>query len=114
VFLFQITFTVGVALLTSAVNLFFRDVHYMLQALMPLLMLASNVAWPLDSVTGVKGTILRLNPVVSFLDAYRSLLFLGRLPRLEDALAGIVGSVAALVIGWTYFRRVRPRFAEEV
>jgi ABC-type polysaccharide/polyol phosphate export permease len=56
VFLFQITFTVGVALLTSAVNLFFRDVHYMLQALMPLLMLASNVAWPLDSVTGVKGT----------------------------------------------------------
>jgi lipopolysaccharide transport system permease protein len=114
VFLVQSAFTVGLALLTSSVNLFFRDVHYLMQALMPLLMLASNVAWPLDSVTGTKGDILRLNPIVSFLEAYRSLLLLGKLPSLESALPGLVGAVVAGGVGWVYFRRVRHRFAEEV
>ena len=96
VFLFQFAFTIGLSLLTSSVNLFFRDVHYMLQAMMPLLMLASNVAYPVEDVAGTAGTILRLNPIVSYLDAYRRLLFLGELPDLERSLAGIVGAVVFL------------------
>jgi homopolymeric O-antigen transport system permease protein len=114
VFLLQFMFTVGLALLMSSINLFFRDVHYMLTALMPLCMLASNVAYPIAGIEGIQGDILRMNPIVSYLDAYRRLLFLGEIPTLERALPGLIGAFGCLAVGVLYFRRVRHRFAEEV
>ncbi|MCZ6787820.1 MAG: ABC transporter permease [Planctomycetota bacterium] len=114
VFLAQLAFTIGVALFLSALNLFFRDVHYMVTALMPVIMFASNVVWPLDHLTGWKGTLFGLNPIVSYIEAYRTLLFLGELPSLAVLAPGLIGAVVALVFGLAYFRRVRPRFAEEV
>jgi ABC-type polysaccharide/polyol phosphate export permease len=114
VFLLQLALTVGCVLILAAVNLFFRDVQYLLGVAVMLLMFASNVVWPLDRVTGRAGELLALNPIVSLLDAYRSLLFLGQIPTLNSLLPGIVGGVVALAVGLAYFRRVAPRFPEEV
>ncbi len=114
VFLVQLALTVGCVLVLSAVNLFFRDVQYLLGVFVMLLMFASNVVWPLDRVGGDAAALLQLNPIVSLLEAYRSLLFLGELPTLRSFLPALVGGVVALGTGLTYFRRVAPRFPEEV
>ncbi len=114
VFLLQLAFTTGLVLFLSAVNLFFRDVQFVLQVGVMILMFASNVVVPIDGAKGVAAKVFAVNPIVSYLDAYRSLLFLGRCPDLASMAPGIVGAVVSLVVGLTYFRRVSPRFAEEV
>jgi len=113
VFLLQLAFTVGLVLFLSALNLFFRDVHFVLQALVPILLFVSGVVVPTDAASGTVGRVLALNPLTSYFGAYRSLLFLGRAPDLASLAPGIVGAVVALVVGVAYFRRVSPRFAEE-
>ena len=113
VFALQLAFTVGLALLCSALNLFFRDVHFVLQAVVPILMFASDVVVPVDGATGVAARAIAVNPMTSYFGAYRSLLFLGRVPDAASLAPGIVGAVVALAVGFAYFRRVSPRFAEE-
>jgi lipopolysaccharide transport system permease protein len=114
VFALQAAFTIGVVLFLSALNLFFRDVQFVLQVVVTILMFASNVVVPIEGAPGPTAAALAFNPMVSYLDAYRSALFLGRLPDLAAMAPGIVGAVVALAGGWAYFRRVAPRFAEEV
>jgi ABC-type polysaccharide/polyol phosphate export permease len=113
VFLLQLAFTIGLVLFLSALNVFFRDVQFVLQVLVMILMFASNVVVPVDGATGTAARVFALNPIVSYLDAYRSLVFLGEVPTFDSLLPGIVGAVAALAVGLAYFRRVSPRFAEE-
>jgi ABC-type polysaccharide/polyol phosphate export permease len=113
VFALQLAFTVGLVLLLSALNVFFRDVHFVLQVVVMILMFASNVVVPVDGAKGTAAKVLALNPIVSYLDAYRSLVFLGEVPAFASLVPGIVGAAVALVVGFAYFRRVSPRFAEE-
>jgi ABC-type polysaccharide/polyol phosphate export permease len=114
VFVLQLMFTAGVALFFSALNVFFRDVHFVLQALLPVLMFASDVVVPVGASKGTAATVLALNPLVSYLGAYRELLLLGRVPEFPALLPGLVGAFVALGGGLLYFRRVAPRFPEEV
>lgn len=114
IFAVQLAFTVGLVLFLSALNLFFRDVQYVLQVFVLLLMFASNVVYPLEGVHEQAEQILQLNPVVSYLAAYRQLILLGELPSWASMAPGLVGAVVASVGGALYFRQVAPRFAEEV
>lgn len=114
VFLVQLVFTIGLVLFLSALNLFFRDVQYLLQVAVLLLMFASNVVYPLEGVHEAAGKVLALNPVVSYLSAYRELILLGTIPSLDSMMPGLVGAGLALLVGAFYFQRVAPRFAEEV
>lgn len=113
VFAMQLAFTIGLVLFLSALNLFFRDVQFVLQVLVTILMFASNVVVPVDGASGWAARAIALNPMVSYLDAYRTLLFLGRVPDAASLVPGAVGALAALALGLAYFRRVSPRFAEE-
>ncbi len=114
VFLLQFVFTVGLALLLSAGNLFFRDVNYLVSVGLLLGMFATSVVWPV-SVTRPPwaASVLALNPMTSFLDAYREAILLGRWPW-GTLLPGAAGAVLSILVGAAVFRRLAPRFAEEV
>ena len=117
VFLFQIAFTSGLVLLLSAVNVFFRDVQYVLQVFVLLLLFASDVVVPVDGAVDGAGAarwIFAVNPVASYMHAYRSLLLAGELPSVQAFAPGAIGGLVVLAVGACYFRRVAPRFAEEV
>lgn len=112
-FALQLAFTMGLALLLSAANMFFRDVNYLLQVGIVLAMFATSVVYPVSVSTPWVDTVLHLNPMSSYLDAYREALLLARWPSLDTLLPGIVGAVLSITIGASVFRRCAPRFAEE-
>ena len=109
----QLAFTAGLVLLLSAANLFFRDVNYLVQVGVVLGMFATSVIYPVVTENEVANLILGLNPMSAFIDAYREALLLGRFPG-PGLLVGALGAVAALLLGVFAFRRMSPRFAEEV
>ena len=111
-FLVQLAFTTGLALLCSAGALFFRDVNYLVQVGVVLAMFATSVVYPIQVSTPWVQSVLSLNPMSAFLDAYRGAILLGQWPG-GELLPGVVGAVLALVVGATVFRKVSHRFAEE-
>ena len=112
----QILFTAGVVLLTSAGNMFFRDVNYLVQVGIVLAMFATAVVYPVDPAeirTEWIGSILAWNPMSSYLEAYRDALLLGRWPW-DRLLPGVVGAVVSILAGAWVFGSLQHRFAEEV
>ncbi len=114
VFLLQLCFTCGLALLLSAANMFFRDVNYLLQVTIVLAMFATSVIYPISTISPTVTAVLALNPMSSYLDAYRECLLLGSWPEWTSLVPGVVGALLALGVGATVFARTSPRFAEEV
>ena len=67
-----------------------------------------------QQVTGLAGTLLRLNPMTVIIDAYRQVLLGARAPDLAGfALVGC-GSLALLLVVWLSFHRSEFEFAERI
>lgn len=113
ILLLQLAFTAGLALLLAVGNVYFRDVNYLLQVGIVLLMFASPVVYPLPPERGATATLLRWNPMASYLTAYREALLLGSWPG-DTLLPGALGAAASLGLGLAVFRHVSARLPEEV
>jgi len=119
--LLQLLFTVGLALMISAANVYFRDIqHFLLVALQPWMFL-TPILYPLNLVPADREflgvdyrTLYQLNPMVSWAKAYRNVLYDLRFPSAERWLAILVATGVVLVVGFRVFNRLEPRMAEEV
>ncbi|HJM38267.1 MAG TPA: ABC transporter permease [Acidimicrobiales bacterium] len=117
----QLLFTIGLALMISAANVYFRDIqHFLMVALQPWMFL-TPILYPLNLVPADKEflgisyrTLYQLNPMVSWAKAYRNVLYDLRFPSLERWLAILSATFVVLYIGFKVFNRLEPRMAEEV
>jgi ABC-type polysaccharide/polyol phosphate export permease len=106
-------FTLAMALLLSMSNLFFRDVKYLFEVVLTVWMFVTSVLYPLDSVTGTTGLIMRLNPMTPIIDGYRSVLLFGRAPGIEFVASASVAFVLLAAV-WLLFHRAEFAFAENI
>ena len=117
----QLLFTIGLALIISAANVYFRDIqHFLMVALQPWMFL-TPILYPLNLVPDDKEflgisyrTLYQLNPMVSWVKAYRNVLYDLRFPSLERWLAILAATFIVLYLGFKIFNRLEPRMAEEV
>ncbi|MEK6676068.1 MAG: ABC transporter permease [Planctomycetota bacterium] len=108
----QILLTVGLGLLVSMANLFYRDVRSILALALQLGLFVSAVVVPLPSRGSTAYALLSWNPMVSLMQSYRDCLLHGRWPEFGGlTYAAAVGVVVVGVSAWL-FRRASPRFAE--
>lgn len=121
--LIQTVFVYGLGLGLGAANVYFRDVQHFIGIALQLWFYATPIVYPLSLVprTGHVfgreipfGTLYRLNPMVRFVEGYRSLLYHLRYPALADFAYLLGVAIVTLVIGRMIFLRLEPRFAEEM
>lgn len=74
-FLSQLLLTLGISLILSAGNLFYRDIQYLANLLLMLWMYMTPVVYPLSLVPTHYVWFYKLNPMVGILEGYRSALF---------------------------------------
>lgn len=114
----QTLFVLGIGLAVSVLNVYFRDVQHLVGVALQLWFYATPIVYPLtlvdDKLDGWLFTAYSLNPMVVFVEAYRDLLYDLRFPPAATLAYLTVVSVAVFAIGWTIFRRLEPRLAEEL
>ena len=118
----QLLFVLGLGMALAALNVYFRDIEHFLGILLLLWFYSTPILYPISlvrnaavgSVTVPIETIYRLNPMVHFIDAYRALFYDLRLPSLATFGWMILSAAIALAIGFLTFRKLEPRFAEEL
>ena len=107
-------FTAACALLLAMGNLFYRDVKYLFEVLIAVWMFASSVLYPMDSIGGRAGALMRRNPMTHIIDAYRAVLFAGQLPDGYAFAVTALGSTLLLAASWAIFHSAESRFAENI
>jgi lipopolysaccharide transport system permease protein len=110
----QIALMVGLALLLSMANLFYRDVGFVFRSAIQLWMFVTCVVYQLEATSGWKRVVVQLNPVTPIIRAYRDCLIHGRSP-FDGAFCGAAAvSIMFLIVGWWWFRRREDDFAENI
>ena len=120
----QTVFAIGIGLLLAALNVYFRDVQHFVGIFMQLWFYATPVIYPITLLTDRLGdrtflgfdvlTLYKLNPMTAFVEMYHSMLFYLQWPDWELFLYAAVVSFAMLGLGMLVFKRLEPRFAEEL
>jgi lipopolysaccharide transport system permease protein len=122
--LMEIFFILGVTLITSTLNVFYRDTRHVLDVLLLAWFFLTPIFYSLTTVPEqytVMGVTLnmrvwlrRLNPMASIIASYRDLLYWGTPTGLDFLLRTALTSLAILVIGYLVFLHYSSRFGEEV
>jgi ABC-type polysaccharide/polyol phosphate export permease len=117
------TMLLGVGLILSVWNVYFRDVKHFLGIAIQALFYSAPIVYPITvvpankTVAGIDIPVLdlyRLNPLVRFVEAFRDTLYNGRAPNLGTIAYLVAWAVGALALGLRVFRGLEPRLAEEV
>jgi ABC-type polysaccharide/polyol phosphate export permease len=116
-------FGLGVALLLSVANTYFRDTEHFVQIAFSLWFYLTPVIYPYSRVAehlkrhvlGVKlSTVYELNPMTRFVNVFRDLLYNNRFPNWGDVAVCAGVAAVALTVGSIVFSRFEPRLAEEL
>ncbi len=110
----QMLFVLTIILITSSVQVFFRDVGHALPLLLQVWMYASPIAYPLTSVPDWLKPFYLLNPMAGIIDGYRQALLHATHPNFLYLAVAYV--VAILSVGGAYmlFKRAERAFADVI
>jgi ABC-2 type transport system permease protein/lipopolysaccharide transport system permease protein len=111
--LVQVAFTLGVALVVSAIVLYFRDLRHVLPLLLQIGLFATPVAYGLDVVPERwQPLYAALNPLGPVIDGYRRTVLLGQPPDLRLLAIAAVSSAVVLVSAYLLFKHLEKGFAD--
>jgi len=114
----QFVFTMAVALFVSAANVFFRDVANVARHGLRLWFYLSPGLYSVGQVHDIAGeqswvgVLMGLNPFATLFEAYRAVVYGATMPDLRALAALLAASLALLVVGAWFFKRLEPRFAK--
>ena len=110
----QIVLTMGVTLLGSATIVFFRDMRFVIPLIIQVWMYATPVIYPIELVPESLRLYYFLNPMAGIINGYRQVLLMGQAPEMTALLYSVIISCVLLMLGYTFFKRVEPLFADVI
>lgn len=113
-FAMLVSFTVAVTLLTSAINVFYRDVNPVVQIGLQLWLYVTPVAYSVDIVPAHLRPFFALNPLTAIVEGFRATLVFDRAPdwTLVAISAAIITSLFGVAV--VLFKRMDKYFADVI
>jgi len=109
----QIILISGLGFFFSTLNLFYRDIQYLVNLMLMLWMYLSPVVYPLSLVPQKWVWLYKLNPMVGIIEGYRSALF--NYPfDIGTILCSAITSVIIFITGYIFFKKSEPVFSDIV
>ena len=111
-------FSAGLALALSALAVYFKDLTYLWAIVLQVWFFITPVVYPPSLIENELPTwaqnLMRSNPMVHFVGAYRDLLYHARMPGLDRLGAIALSTAISVLLGWRVFSKLSPRLPEEV
>jgi ABC-type polysaccharide/polyol phosphate export permease len=106
----EIVFVCGLSLITSALNVYIRDIRYIVESTNTVLFWLVPVFYSLSFVPAAYSDIYKLNPLAALILALRAIVLDGAPPRWELLVKLSLSSSFIFVLGWVIFRKMKRRF----
>lgn len=110
----QYVFTLGIAFIVSAVEIYVRDIEHIITFFMSMLFYVTPILYTPDYVPDKFSWILKLNPLAYIINAYHSIIYYKELPNMANLCAVFAFSVILFFVGYKIFDKLQRGFAEEV
>jgi ABC-type polysaccharide/polyol phosphate export permease len=115
VIVLEVVLCLWVSIMLSWVYLFFRDLRHLYQVFLRMLFFITPIFYDVDFIGGgLARRLIELNPLTQLILFTRSVLLEGRAPSVSTWSTLFVLQLVCLAISLWAFRRLEPRFAEQV
>jgi len=104
----------GLGIIFSSLTTKYRDLSFLLQFGIQLLMYATPIIYPLSSVGGKLKTVLMLNPLTPIIESFRSIFFGTGSIDFAGLAYCIIFTIVTLFIGIVTFNQVEKTFMDTV
>jgi ABC-2 type transport system permease protein len=111
---FQTLFVLGLTLMASALDVYYKDVKHFLEVLLNLWFWLTPIIWPLSLAPEKFKNFIWFNPFTSFIQAFRDIILDNRLPKPLTLTIMIVAGILFFILGALVFQKKQRRFAEEI
>lgn len=112
--LLQIILAYAVILLAGALNVFYRDLRFVIPLLVQLWLYATPIIYPVSVVPERLRPFLALNPMFGIIEGYRAAILQGANPDFTLLWPGLVVTALLTGAGLLFFNRVEWAFADVV
>lgn len=110
----QSALSLGLLFILSAINVYVRDIEYLVGFLLNLLFYATPILYTADMFPESIRWVLYLNPMTTIIEAYRNIFYYQQSPALTSLMIVFAVSFLILIIGYLIFKKLERGFAEEV
>ncbi len=108
IWLLLVLFLIGVNWFISLINIVLRDLQYLINPLLMILMISSPIAYTPEMIPSALRILILLNPFAYFFSALQRILVLGQVPDLSNWIIMLVLSLGGFGLGgWFFFRAKR-------
>jgi len=106
----ELVFVTGCALLCSALDVYVRDMRYVVESVCLVLFWLVPIFYPFSMIRPQYAEIYQLNPIAALVLALREVILEGRAPHAVLLSKLFFVSFFMLLLGWSVFRRLSRRF----
>lgn len=110
----QSLFSLGLLFILSAINVYVRDVEYVVSFVLNLLFYATPILYTAEMFPAKIRWVLNINPLTHLVNAYRSIFYYQTIPSLSSLCYLTILSIGVVLIGYMVFRKLEKGFAEEL
>jgi ABC-type polysaccharide/polyol phosphate export permease len=100
-FAIQMCVVAGLGMTLSCLNVFFRDTQPGLDSVMTLLFYATPIIYPFNRVPANLQPVMKINPMVSLIEGWRTVFIDGHMPGLELWPSVLFAGIASALGVWT-------------
>lgn len=110
----EYVFALGLALLLSAVEVYFRDIEHIVSVLMMIWMYVTPMFYSIDIIPEKFLKFFYCNPMLYIISMYQQILYYKAAPDLTYMFRGLLFAISFFIIGSIVFKVLEKRFAEEL
>lgn len=104
-------FCCGLGLFLAQLNVFFRDIQYIYNAVITAWMYLTPLFYPIDAIPpNIQFFIKGVNPLYYYVAQFRDLIYYGRMPGYRILIGGWVIAFVMLLIGLVCFKKNQDKF----
>jgi ABC-type polysaccharide/polyol phosphate export permease len=109
-----VVFVCGLALGSSAINVYIRDTRYVLESFTTVLFWLVPIFYSFSQIPQKYARIYEINPVAALIFAMRNILMDGIPPPMSILLNMSIAASVTFALGAIIFDRLKPRFYEHI
>lgn len=117
VILVQYLLTLGIVFITCSINVYIRDLEYIINFFIQMLFYGTPILYSIDMFSKAPKVILnliQLNPMATIINSYRDILYWQQSPSIMPLLMVLGFSFVLVIVGYFIFRRLSKGFAEQL
>ncbi|MBQ8297438.1 MAG: ABC transporter permease [Ruminococcus sp.] len=114
IMLVEYILALGMAMLSSAITVYFRDLEHILGIITMAWMYMTPIMYDKSIVPQQLIPIFNLNPMTHVIECYRDVLYYKQIPELTSLVSSFALGLLFLVLGYLVFQKLQKHFAEEL